>query len=76
MKTVELIVGRSGWQLEARQAGEGAVVAVRVDWQETGLRRKVKAAGGRWDPKKRVWNLGREHVERLGLESWIVDGAL
>ncbi len=76
VKTVELIVDRSDWRPEAKQAGEGAVVAVRVDWHETELRRKVKAAGGRWDPKKRVWNLGREHVERLGLESRIVEGAL
>ncbi len=76
VKTVELIVDRSEWRPEAKQEGEAAVVAVRVDWQETALRRKVKAASGRWDPKKRVWILGREHVERLGLESRIVDGSL
>ncbi len=76
VKTVELIVGRSDWQPEARRRREGTVVAVRVDWHETGLRRKVKAAGGRWDPKKRVWVLGREHVERLGLEGRVVEGSL
>ena len=84
VKTVELIVGRGSWQPAARRPdhrGEAhsrieAFVAVRVDWHESELRQKVKAAGGKWDPMKRVWRLGRKHVESLDLESRIVEGAL
>ncbi len=52
------------------------MMAVRVGRQELELRRKVKAAGGKWDPARRVWVLSRERVERLGLEGRIVEGAL
>ena len=52
------------------------MIAVRVGWQELELRRKVKAAGGKWVPAKRVWALSRERVEGLGLEDRLVEGAL
>ncbi len=78
VKTVELIVERTEWDpdRESRSAGGDTVVAVRVGWQETEVQRKVKAAGGEWDRRARVWRLGRGRVESLGLESRIVDGAL
>ncbi len=49
---------------------------MRVGWQELELRRKVKAAGGKWDPENRVWMLCRERVLSLDLEDRIVEGAL
>lgn len=76
IKTVELIVDRSSWQPVTRRLDGEALVTVRVDWHETELRQKVKALGGKWDPVKRVWRLGREHVESLGLERRIVDGSI
>ncbi len=88
VKTVELIVGRSSWQPAPQQPDAGRrparspagaspkLDAVRVDWHESGLRRKVKAAGGKWDPVGRVWRLDRDDVEDLGLEGRMVDGAL
>ncbi|MCP3998850.1 MAG: hypothetical protein GY722_27830 [bacterium] len=76
LKTVELIVDTANWRPAARHATGESPVAVRVDWQETELRRKVKAAGGKWDPERRVWRLGRERVEDLGLERRIVEGAI
>ncbi len=76
IKTVELVVDIAEWKPEGRPAGGEAVVALRVGWQETRVQRQVKAAGGTWDPVSRVWRLGREHVEELGLESRIVEGAI
>ncbi len=75
LKTVELIVERKDWHAAPRSTGGETVVAVRVDWREAELRRQVKAAGGKWDPVGRVWRLRRECVERLGLESRVVEGA-
>ena len=74
VKTVELIVDRSSWQPAVRRPE--ALVAVHLDWHESELRQKVKAVGGKWDPVKRVWRLGREHVESLDLESRIVEGSV
>ncbi len=76
IKTVELIVDRCRWQPVKRRLDSEAPVTVRVDWHETELRQKVKAAGGKWDPVKRVGRLGREQVENLGMESQIVDGSI
>ncbi len=74
LKTVELIVDRAEWRPEAGSSDGDAIVALRVGWQEYEMQQQVKAAGGKWDPEARVWRLSRECVERLGLESRIVEG--
>ncbi len=74
VKTVELIVDRVEWRPEAGFSDGDAVVELRVGRQEYGVQQQVKAAGGKWDPEARVWRLSRERVERLGLESRIVEG--
>jgi hypothetical protein len=33
------------------------MVAVAVSFTETALRDKLKAAGGRWDPEERAWQI-------------------
>ena len=76
IKTFELIVDRADWRPEARPAGGETVVALRVGWQEHEVQQQVKAAGGTWDPMARVWRVSSERVERLGLESRIVEGAI
>ena len=76
VKTVELIESRKNWEAEDASRGGESMMAVRVGRQELELRRKVKAAGGKWDPARRVWVVSRERVERLGLEGRIVEGAL
>lgn len=43
-------------------------VYVRVSFQESELRERVKAAGGRWDKERKAWELRFERVVRLGLK--------
>ena len=69
-KTVELIVDEVDWVPENRRAPGNAVV--RVGWQELELRQTVKAAGGRWNPVKRVSELPHDLAQRLGLGDRIV----
>ena len=38
------------------------------------VQRRVKSAGGRWDPVSRVWMLRRDTAERLDLLSRVVGG--
>lgn len=64
--TVELIVA------EARWAPATTLVGVRVAWDENELRRQVKAAGGRWDPARRVWDLPYGQIRALSLLHRIV----
>jgi hypothetical protein len=71
LKTVELIVEETPWHPE-RAAHRGAeVVGVRVDFQEVSLQRRVKQAGGRWNPARRVWELRRDQALKLGLKERI-----
>ena len=70
LKTVELLVQRRSREREAECLGsrtpgaraEGVAarrVALRIGWRERDVRR-VKSAGGRWDPVRRVWILQRD----------------
>jgi hypothetical protein len=49
-------------------------LAVRVEYWETGLQEKVKAAGGIWRPRQKLWEMRYEDVVALGLESRVVAG--
>ena len=73
-KTVELIVGEADWEPPRRKPAGDAIVAVRVDYQEAALRGKVKQAGGRWNPERRVWEMRYDCAVELGLEGRIVEG--
>ncbi len=52
----------------------GRRVAVRIGWREKELQQRVKSAGGRRDPVRRVWMLRRDAVERLDLQRRVVGG--
>jgi hypothetical protein len=65
--TAEIVVDESEWDPLSSATARQERVPLRIAVQETGLRQKVKAAGGRWDPEKKVWTLTMEHVIQLGL---------
>ena len=72
-KTVELIVEEADWEpRDGRIAGD-AIVGIRVDYQELELRRKVKRAGGRWNPERRGWEVRYDRVVEMGLEERVVE---
>lgn len=75
--TVELVVDERPWFPGGRV---GALthsidpperVFVEVSYHEDLLRARVRNAGGRWDPKRRAWELPFETVKRMGLEGRI-----
>ena len=85
VKTVELVVQRRSREGEAeclgsRTAGAraGGVAArraaLKIGWRERDLQQRVKSAGGRWDPVRRVWMLRRDVAERLELMPRVVGG--
>ena len=71
-KTVELIVEEVDWVVKSPLPDPNTKVAIRVDWEETEIRDRVKRAGGLWDPYKKVWELEYGQVEQLGLQERIV----
>lgn len=55
LTTAEIIVDRRP-RLTSRHR-DTDLVAVAVPYTETGLREKLKAVGGRWNPEERVWRI-------------------
>lgn len=47
------------------------LVGLRVGFEEMALRQKLKAAGARWDPGRRLWMLSRHRAIGLGLQERI-----
>jgi len=56
-------------------AVDDTLVAVRVVFAEADLRQRVKAAGGKWNADRKVWEFRFAEVVRLGLEGRIGGGA-
>jgi hypothetical protein len=63
LTTVELIVD---------QRPLPPLAGVRVAYEETELRRQVKAAGGQWDAGNKLWRLPKSLVRKLKLEQRLV----
>ena len=68
VKTVELIVEERAWSPTPGKRAWNAKVGIRILPKERSLQRQVKAAGGKWNLKKRLWELSYKTVVELGLE--------
>lgn len=72
LKTVELIIEEENWApLEAPPAD--ALVPIRIALSEVTLRQQVKQLGGRWDPRRQVWEVRYAQAAALGLAERIID---
>lgn len=65
IKTVELVEDESEW------TPSGALYLVEIGWNEAELRQNAKTLGARWDSERRLWQMNRETVRALHLESRI-----
>ncbi|MEJ1336171.1 MAG: hypothetical protein RPU37_08980 [Candidatus Sedimenticola sp. (ex Thyasira tokunagai)] len=70
-KTIELIVDEQEW-IEGVSIPMDRRVHVRVDYGETELRQRVKAAGGFWDAKEKAWVLSYKTVLQMELDERMV----
>jgi hypothetical protein len=73
-KTVELVIEQLRWDpaQRARRGNEGpgrppVMVGLRVQFDEEQLRKRVRDAGGRWLPEKKLWVVPIGVARRLGL---------
>lgn len=72
MKTVEIIVEKDPWDGNEGKIPGNKIMHIRVGYGELGTRNIVKAAGGRWNRERRVWELPYQQVQALGLENRII----
>jgi hypothetical protein len=64
--TVELVIER---RPATKQQADPAEHMVRIGFDETELRQKVKAAGGRWEPRYKLWRVPAAAVRTLRLKN-------
>ena len=76
--TVELVVDSCPWRSGTGFASTDGdrdlvpeTVFVRVSYLEPDLRARVKAAGGRWDPTRKAWEIRFAEVARLHIRDRI-----
>ena len=70
-KTIELIVEQAEWTPPPDPFAANAIVGVRVELAEVELQRKVKQAGGKWNPARRLREIHYDHAVKLGLKGRI-----
>jgi hypothetical protein len=76
--TIELIVDRRPAKPPRKNIPKPAAAPlpvtalVRINYDEEDLRQRIKAAGGTWDPKRRLWKIPHRAIQALGLSSRIV----
>lgn len=66
--TVELIVEDASWSPPETPTRVG----LRVERQEIDLQRRIKQAGGTWNPAQRVWEIQYDQAIALGLKARMV----
>jgi len=74
-KTIELVVERRLKPGKVKEPPGERIVHIRIEYGEVELGREVKAAGGKWNPGKRVWELPYRDAVALGLIQRIVPDA-
>lgn len=66
--TVELIVEEADWTPPELPT----VIGLRVEREEIELQRRIKQAGGKWNPLQRLWEIRYDQAVALGLKARMV----
>jgi hypothetical protein len=73
IKTVELVIEETPWEPRPAKVPLNPITHLRIKYDEIVLRNLVKAAGGKWNPERKLWEMPYQEVLRLGLAERIVD---
>lgn len=71
LKTVEIVVEEKACRPSSRYM-DGDIVSVMVSYTEKPLQDMLKAVGGRWDPKEKVWHTTYGSIRGTELEGRIL----
>jgi len=72
-KTVELIAAERDWDPPAPRFTADTLVGVRIGFAEVEMRDRVKQVGGKWNRRRKVWDMRYDQVVALKLEARIVE---
>ncbi len=71
IKTVELVVERTDWKPPKPRYAHDTLVPLRITVDDMPMRQQAKAAGGRWNPEKRLWFVRYGKIAGTPLEKHI-----
>ena len=71
LKTVELIVERTEWNPPLSAYTAETLVPLRIRHYNMPMRSQAKAAGGRWNPEKKLWFVKYGKIAGTALEKHI-----
>jgi len=72
VKTVEIVVGKKAWTPPQPMFSDDENVSVRIAFSESKLKNMARAAGGRWNPEKRLWLIQFGKIKGTALAKHIV----
>ncbi len=70
--TVEVVVDERPWAPDPQRVHPNKRLSLTVGYDEVDVRNTVKAAGGKWDGRQKVWRLAYKQVVALGLMDRVV----
>ncbi len=76
LKTVEIIIETKDWTPPPPKFNPNELVPVRIAYTENSLIQIAKAAGGRWNPTKKLWFIPYGNIKSTILEKHILLDAL
>ena len=72
IKTAEIILEESYWERDSKKIQPNEIVFIQVKYGEVELGKRIRAAGGRWDRRKKLWEICYKQVEELKIQDRIV----
>ena len=70
--TVELIEKESDWKTQTTKIPANKIMHLRVSIKEAHVQSLIRNAGGRWNYRKKYWELPYQEVKSLGLDKRII----
>jgi len=66
IKTIELVVAETEWWPPAERFAKDEIVWLRIGFVERPVQQRLRAAGGKWDSQRCVWNIRYDAAVKLG----------
>jgi hypothetical protein len=71
IKTAEIVVAESEWLPPAQRFSKDEIVWLRIGFVDRPRHQQLRAAGGKWDDRRCVWNIRYDAAVKLGFEAHV-----
>ena len=71
IKTVEIVVAESEWVPPQQRFAAQEIVWLRIGFVDRAQQQRLRAAGGKWDDRRCVWNIRYDAAVKLGFATQV-----